>query len=352
MKNSVPEKTIGLDLGDKSSHVVRLNREGEEVERLRIRTREKELVGFFEAHSGSRVALEAGTHSGWVDRLLRELGCEVLVANSRQIPAVTRAVRKSDYRDAETLARLARFDPKLLKPIQHREERRQKDLVKLHAREQLVRSRSRMVCAVRGHCKQFGVRIKRCSPRAFAREVRQSVPPELVEMLNGVLVSIQAISDQIDGYDREIRRLCKQEYPETGVLLQIRGVGELSALAFVLVMQSPERFRTNRKAGPYLGLVPGRCQSGDNDPPQRISKAGNELLRRLLVQCANYLMGHFGIDCDLRRHGEKLKARGGKWAHKRGVVAVARKLAVLMLRLWRTGEVYQPLYNAQKAKAA
>lgn len=352
MENSVPEKTFGFDLGDRWSLVLGLDGEGEEIERKRIRTRKKDVKKHFEQHPGSRVALEAGTHSGWVSRLLKKLGCEVYVANSRQIPAVTHAVRKSDYRDAEMLARLARFDPKLLKAIRHRGEEQQRDLVKLRAREQLVQSRSRLVNSVRGHGKQFGVRIKKCTTRSFPGVARQSLTEELKEAVGGLLVSIQALSDQIDRYDREIRRLCEEEYPETGVLLQIRGVGELTALAFVLVMQSPEYFRTNRQAGPYLGLVPGLRQSGDSNPELRISKAGNGLLRRLLVQCGNYILGPFGQDCDLRRHGEKRLARGGKWARKRAVVAVARKLAVLMLRLWRTGEVYEPLYNAQRAEAA
>lgn len=352
MTNSVPEKTFGLDLGDRWSFVFGLDHEGEQIDRKRVRTRKKDLKKYFEKHRGCRVALEVGNQSGWVSRLLQDLDCEVYVANSRQIPAVTHAVRKSDYRDAEMLARLARFDPELLKAIRHRGEDDQRNLVKINAREQLVRSRSRLVNAVRGHSKQFGVRIKKCTTRSFARVARQMLPEELQEALEELLVSIQALSNQIDRYDREIHRLCVEEYPETGVLLQIRGVGELTALAFVLVMQSPDYFPTNRKAGPYLGLVPGRRQSGDSDPELRISKAGNGLLRRLLVQCGNYILGPFGMDCDLRRHGEKVKARGGKWARKKAVVAVARKLAVLMLRLWRTGEVYEPLYNAQRAEAA
>lgn len=352
LMNSVPERIIGLDLGDRWSKWVELNREGEEVSRGRIRTTKKAMCDFFSDKAGSRVALEAGTHSGWVSRLLIKLGCEVLVANSRQIPMVTEQVQKSDYLDAEMLARLARFDPKLLKPIRHREEEQQRDLVLLHVREQLVRNRTDQVNAVRGHLKQFGARAVKCDPSCFAKRVREQMPEELKPVLGGLLVSIQCQSDRIRELDRQIEQLCQEKYPETELLRQIRGVGALTALAFVLCLQSPEYFASNRKAGAYLGLVPRLKQTGESDPQLRITKAGNEMMRRLLVQSAHYILGPFGVDSDLRRHGEKLAAQGGKRAKKRAAVAVARKLAVLLLCFWRTGQVYEPLYNAQGRAAA
>lgn len=349
--SSVAQKTIGLDLGDRWSKLVELDAEGEEVSRSRVRTSKESIKRSFADKGGYRVALEVGTHSGWVSRKLMKLGCEVLVANSRQIPMVTEQVQKSDYLDAEMLARLARFDPKLLKPIRHREVQQQVDLVLLRSREQLVRGRTDLINTVRGHLKQFGLRAVKCSTESFAARVSEQVPEQLGQALQPLLVTIQCQSDRIREMDQEIERLCAERYPETELLRQIRGVGALTALAFVLSLGSPEYFPSNRKAGPYLGLVPKLHQTGESDPELRISKAGNEMMRRLLVQSAHYILGPFGVDSDLRRHGEKLAAQGGKRARKRAAVAVARKLAVLLLCLWRTGQVYEPLYNAQESEA-
>jgi transposase len=125
----------------------------------------------------------------------------------------------------------------------------------------------------------------------------------------------------------------------------VQGVGALIALAFVLILEDPMRFANCRAAGAYADLVPGQDQSGGSAPQRRISKYGNELLRRLLVGYAHYVLGPFGQDSDFRRHGEKVAQRGGKNARKRVKVPVARKLAVLLHRLWISGEVYDTLYT-------
>jgi transposase len=143
-----------------------------------------------------------------------------------------------------------------------------------------------------------------------------------------------------------IEQLCQEHYPETHHLRQVSGVGPITALAYVLTLDDPDRFRKSREVAPALGLVPKRDQSGDRDPQLRITKTGDSYLRRLLVGSAQYILGPFGPDCDLRRWGLKLAQRGGKNAKKRAVVAVARKLAVLLHHLWVTGEVYDPFYHS------
>ena len=129
---------------------------------------------------------------------------------------------------------------------------------------------------------------------------------------------------------------------------QVEGIGPLTALTFVLTLEDPYRFEKSRSVGAYLGLVPATDQSGDRDPQKRISKEGDEMLRKLLVGSAHYILGPFGSDSDLRRHGEKIASRGGKNAKKRAAVAVARKLSVLLHSLWVSGEVYDPLHNAHR----
>ena len=209
----------------------------------------------------------------------------------------------------------------------------------------LVRTRTKLVNHVRGAVKATGSRLRRCSTRRFAEEVPEQMPAAVQEALKPVLSAIKAVSEQIRQLDRRVDELCETTYPETKLLRQVPGVGAKVALAYVLTLQRADRFRRGRAVGAYLGMVPARRQSGEQDPQLRITKEGDEYVRRMLVQAAQYQLGPFGPDSDLKRFGGRLAERGGKNARKRAVVAVARKLAVLLHRLWRTGEVYEPLHQ-------
>lgn len=341
--------TVGCDLGDRSSEVCVLEAGGDVVLRRSVRTTKRHLGVFFRSYSGARVIVEASAQSRWVSELLTSLGCSVVVANPRQVRLIGRASRKSDKRDAETLARLGRADPALLAPVQHRGEKAQQDLVWIRSRDVLVRSRAAAVTSVRGQVKAFGLRVPTCSPEAFARRARGVISEELLSAFEPILISIETMTAQIRSYDQRIEELA-QGYSETTRMREIKGVGALTSLAFVLTLERPERFKHSRDVGAYLGLTPRQRQSGDSDPQLRISKTGDPYLRRLLVGSAQYILGPFGPDTDLRRHGLKLVARGGKRAKKIAVVAVARKLGVLMHRLWVSGESYVALgYGARKA---
>jgi transposase len=342
------EQVVGLDISDKWCQVHRVSMEtGEVLEESRVRTSRKALEESFGGRQRLRIALEVGPHSPWISRLLEGLGHEVLVAHARRVGLIAGNRRKTDRVDARLLARLARLDPELLCPIQHRGEQAQCDLAVLRSREVVVRARTQLINHVRGSVKAMGQALPKCSAPAFAKKVRERIPVGLQAALWPILDTIAQLSEQIRAYDREIEALCRR-YPETVVLRQVRGVGPLSSLAFVLVLQDPGRFETSRAVGAYLGMVPKMDESGESSPQLRITKEGDALLRRLMIQCAHYILGPLGKDCDLRRHGEKLAQRGGAIAKKKAAVAVARKLAVLLHRLWITGEVYDPLYNAQR----
>lgn len=341
--------TIGLDLGDRYSYLVVLDREGEILEEGRVRTRVRSLEEVFGRFPRSRIAVEVGTQSSWVSRLLSRLGHEVIVANGRKLRLIYENPKKRDRVDAEYLARIARVDIRLLAPIQHRSEETQMDLQVIKTRKKLIQARTQLINHIRNSMKSYGVELTRCTAPAFAKQVAEEIPVALRATIDPVLELIVRLSEQIRQFDREIGRLGEQKYPQTQILRQIRGVGPLTALTFVLVIENPDRFEKSRDVGPYIGLCPGQDQSGERDPELRISKAGDELLRSLLVSCAQYILGPFGEESDLRRHGEKLAARGGKKAKKRAVVAVARKLAVLLHHLWVTGEAYEPLYRSRAA---
>ncbi len=347
MKKSI---TVGMDLGDRKIAVCVLDEEGRKVEEVEIANTESGVKKFISGYQGYsvRVAMETGTHSPWVSRMLKREGCEVLVGNARKLRMIWKSARKSDRRDAEMLARVARYDRELLSPVQHRNEQAQADLAFIRSRDVLVRVRCKLVNHVRSVVKTFGGRVPSCSTDAFSRKAEEYIPVSLKEALMPLIGEIQRLGEQIKRYDRLIVSLGEDRYPETKVLAQVTGVGTLTALAYVLTLEDDQRFKKSRTVGAFLGMVPRRDQSGDTDKQLRITKAGNGYMRRLLVGCAHYILGPFGPDSDLRRHGMKLTARGGKNAKRRSVVAVARKLSVLLLRLWKTNGLYDPLYNANR----
>ena len=344
--------TIGLDVSDRFSEAYSIDSQGEWLESFRVPTTHDGLAQGLSRYAGARVVLEAGTHSPWISRKLERGGLEVIVANPRRVRLIADSDTKSDRMDAEQLARLGRVDPALLKPIVHRGESAQRDRVLLLARDGLVRARSQLINQVRGFAKSLGTRLPSSSSEAFPKRVRAAVSRDLFPGLSTMLRMIEQLTAEIRKMDREVERLSRERYPETGALRQISGVGPLTALAFVLTLEDPRRFASSRAVGAYLGLRPRQRDSGAQRPQLRITKAGDRFLRRLLVGAAQYLLGPFGPETDLRRFGLRLIERGGKGAKKRAVVAVARKLAVVMHRLWLTGEAYEPLGYAERARPA
>jgi len=343
--------TIGLDLGDESSVLHVLDSEGRSVERGKVRTRETSLRKRFGHLEPSRVVLETGTHSPWVSRVLEDCGHEVVVANARRVEAITKNSRKSDEMDAKLLAKLGRIDPELLSPVHHRGRQAQIDLATIRSRDVLVGCRTKLILSARGQVKSLGHRLGKCSAESFHRKTKGEVPEELRPALDPLLAQIGQLTEQIKEFGRRIETMCKERYPETALLRQVKGVGPVTALCFVLTIEVPTRFRRRRTIGAFLGLRPKRKQSGKSDPQLRISKEGDRMLRRLLVGSARYILGPFGPDTDLRRFGEHLASRGGKAARSKAAVAVARKLAVLLLTLWTTSEEYQPLRNTNEGAA-
>jgi transposase len=344
--------TIGLDLGDRSSAYCVLNEAGEIVLEHKVATTPEAMRQVFGSMPQCRIAMETGTHSPWVSRLLTMLGHEVIVGHAPKVRLIPKSRRKDDRLDARTLARLARIDPELLSPVKHRSAQAQLHLTEIRARAVLVNARTALVNAVRGLVKSSGERLRKCDTQQVRREASSGLSAELRKALEPLLQEIESLNERIKEYDRRIEKMAKETYPKTALLKQVKGVGDLIATAYVLTLEDPHRFRKSRDAGCFVGLQPGRRNSGESEPQMRISKEGDEYLRALLVQGAHYILGPFGEDSDLRRWGQKLAARGGKNGKKRAVVAVARKLAVLLHRLWVGGEVYEPLRNGQKAMTA
>ena len=341
----------GLDLGDKYSHVCLIDLDGRIVESKKIRTSAPALEKYFSGWTAMRVVFEAGTHANWIYRLLERLGHEVLMADARRLALITHSLSKDDRSDAERLAQLGLLMPEMLNPVQPCSLEVQHDRAVLKARDTLIATRTKLINSVRGTLKSFGYRLPSCDGSAFTKKAAAHIPAELAT-LRPLLLVIQHVTDEIHRYDKRIEQLCER-YPATRRLRSIRGVGPITALAFVLNLNNDARLlRTSRDAGPRVGLRPKRRESGARAPELSITKSGDRMLRRLLVQCSQYILGRHGEDSALRRWGLRLAERGGKSAKRKAIVAVARKLAVLLHVLWKRDIDFDPFYGTDLRQAA
>ena len=337
--------TIGIDLGDRRSHLAILDRSTGEMTRKVIPTVPASFAEFFgQCPRDSLVALEASTHARWAKTLLEGLEHRVLVADPRKFRLIAESTKKTDENDAEITCVVADAIPELLNPVELRSDQAQQDLEILHARELLVRQRAQAIAHVRTVVKGTGARLKGCSTATFHKQAPAQIPQSLRPSLLPLVAIVEAMTQQIAAFDKEVEQVAKARYPDaTKQLQQVAGVGPLTSLAFTLVVGDLRRFAKLRSVPAYLGLAPGSRDSGKSKPQLPISRNGNELARRLLVTSAQYILGPFGPDSALRRWGQQLVDRGGSHAKQRAVVAVARKLAFLLATLLRSGEPYDPL---------
>lgn len=343
--------TIGLDLGDRTSRYCILDAEGEVLSEGELPTTKTGLNSLFGKMPCSRVALEVGTHSPWVSRQIAGLGHEAIVANPHKVKLITQSGRKNDRIDAQKLARLARVDPKLLSPVRHRGAEAQADLAVIRARAELVEARTALVNCARGLVKPMGERLRKCDADQVGAGLAAGLGAEVQKIVEPLLKSVEAISQQIEVYDEKIAEIA-QRYPEVELLTQVYGVGTLIGLTYILTIEDAERFQHSRDVGAFLGIQPKQRESGDSQPELGISKTGDRLLRSYLVQAAHCMLRQGAPDSDLRAWGLGKMGAGGKRAKRRALVGMARKLAVLLHRLWVMGEVYDPLYNRKAVQAA
>lgn len=340
--------TIGLDVGDRRSRLCVIDAQAQVRQRRWVSSTREGLHAELQGRPRALVVLEAGTHSPWMSRLIHELGHDVHVAHPVKAANLMKSKLKTDDRDAEQLARLGRSDREMLgAPVRHRSEQQQQDRALLLSRDRLVRARASLALFVRGSVKPVGARIGSITTAAFGRKALEQIPQGLRPALVPQLEVAKELSRQIAELDRLIEATARLRYPQTEQLRQVHGVGPITSLAFVLTIHDPRRFNAETVAA-YLGLVPAKKQSGEYDPQLPITHAGDRMTRRLLIECAQSILAR-GQDCDLRRWGHALAHRGGAGAGQRAAVAVARRLAGLLLALWKTGETYKPLRTLEPA---
>ena len=357
MNNANTEMYLGMDVSEKSIELFALSADNKKESKGKIVNNPAKIKAFLaDVKNTSRltVALETGTHSPWLSKMLEEHGCKVLVGHARKLRAIWGDDHKCDQRDAEMLARIARMDPKLLYPIKHVSQEARAEQAVIKARDVLVKTSTMLINYLRGTLRSFGISTSEIPSTSMHSKLMPLVPKDLRPALRGIIKQLKEVRMQIKEYDKKLTELCKK-HKETKIFQQLNGVGPVTAITFALIIADPRRFNSAGRVGSYLGLTPKRDQSGEVDKQLGITKSGNGMLRSHLVKAANYIMGPFGVDSELRRYGERIAAKGGKIARRKAKVAVARKLAVTMWRLWIDEAEYDPFFKEhqrQKKKAA
>jgi transposase len=340
----------GVDIGDKRSYVRLVGLDGELLEEIKIPTRPAAIEKYFRSWPRLRVVLETGGHTNWIRRLIAELGHEVFVADARQLQLISQSYAKNDRNDAYWLAELGRTNTDLLAPVEPRGQQVEQHRSWLQGRETLVGARTKLINSLRGIAKSHGIRFGPCGMTKWAAAVEEQCPAVLQTILKPMARIIAALTQEINELDRRLEKLGKEQYRVTQLLRTVDGVGPLTSLAFVLELNNDVgRVKRSRQMGAVVGCRPKQRDSGESSPELGITKAGNPMLRRLLVQCSQRILGPFGVDSDLRRWGLQLAARGKKRAKRRAVVAAARKLAVLLHAMWRKNEAWKPFPNGEPA---
>lgn len=334
--------TIGMDLGNKKHAVCALDAKGTILFRTEVPNNPESLEGFFREQAGATVAMETGLCCRWISTLARAQGCRVLVGNARKLAAIWQSKRKNDRNDALLIARLARADPELFHPVELRDDEHHAMVQIIRLREQAVGSRTALVNSIRGTCKARGVFLPVCDASCFHKAAKELLEGDLARLVAPLLGILEVLRESIRDYDRMLESYAREHFAkETDLLRTIPGCGPITACAFVAHVGNPSRFQKARSAGPNFGLTPAQEQSGETDAPRRISKAGSSLVRHLLMTAANYILRESSPDTALKRHGLRICARGGKVARRKAKVAVARKLAVTMLAMLKTGRPYE-----------
>src|SRR5579862_6447772 len=266
------QHTIGLDLGDRWSYYCVLDGVGKIILEQKLPTTPEAMKHIFEKQPRSRIALETGTHSPWFSRLLTELGHEVIVAHAQKVELITKSSRKDDRHDARTLARLARIDPELLGPVRHRSAQAQIHLSVIRARAELVKARTALINAARGLAKSFGERLPKRGAQQVDRNLAAALSTALREVVEPLLREVESLNERVGEYDQRIEQIAKEVYPEVALLKQVKGVGTQIALTYLLTIDDPHRFAKSREVGCFLGLRPGRRNSGQSEDRRTSAK--------------------------------------------------------------------------------
>ena len=339
---------VGLDVSLKTTSVCILGDDGSPVFEGKVATEPAALARLIRKRAPDlvRVGLESGPTSAWLTHALEAEELPVVCLDARHAQAVL-SVRpnKSDPSDARGLAEMVRVG--WFRSVQVKSMTSHERKALLIARQQLVETRVRIDNQVRGILKTFGLVIGACGRGQIGQRASELAKgrPEVDGIVTAMLVVRDSLVQQIAVFDRVIRRLVKGD-DTARRLMSVPSIGPVVALAFMSTIDDPQRFSHARDVGAYIGLTPKRYQSGELDLAGRISKCGDGFMRTCLYEAAGVLLTKVKRWSPLKAWGVRLMKRVGA---KKAKVAVARKLAVILFRIWKDGTKFQWTQEAEMA---
>jgi len=330
---------VGLDVSMEETSVCVLDDDGAIVWRGVCASRPAAMAAVLAARAPEldRVVLESGPLSHWHWHGLRALSVPVVCVDARHAhKALSVRINKTDAKDAEGLAQLARFG--WYCEVRVKSHSAQHDRALLGARERLVKVRRDLENQVRGLLKVHGLLIGKIATGKYHARVHELLQeiPTLAAMILPLLEVRRVVLREYDGLHRQVLALAK-ESAACRLLMSCPGIGPVTALAYRAVIDDPGRFAKSSSVGAYLGLTSRRWQSGAVDWSGRISKFGDPMLRHLLYEAANALLSRVKQSCPLKRWGLRLQKRLGA---RKAKVALARRLAVILHRMWSDGSEF------------
>jgi transposase len=336
---------VGLDVSQKSTSICVIDAYGECVWEGVCASEPAEIARTVceRAPDAETIGFETGPLAVWHWHALHDYGLPVVCLHARHAhAAIKMQINKTDRNDAYALAQIVRTGWYRAVEVKSMDTHRIR--LMLTARARVVSMRTTLYSQIRGLLKTFGIVLRPAKGGSFEQLVRQAISSDA--QLQGVIGSLLTIwcslTDELRIYDREVERAARN-HEVCRLLMTTPGVGSLTALAFVTAIDNPCRFRRSIDVGAYLGLTPRRYQSGEVDRVGRISKCGDRMARSLLFEAAHILLTRIKTRSALQTWGQALSRRVGP---KKAKVAVARRLAVTLHRMWVDGAEFAPALGA------
>lgn len=331
---------IGLDVSLAKTAICMISEHGKIAREAQVASEPEALVRWIRDQDGviATIGLEAGPLSQWLHRGLSEAGLDVVLMETRQVKGALKAMPiKTDRRDAEGIARLLHLG--WFRPVHCKSVSAQEIRAVLGARKAIQQGMIALEMSLRGLLRNFGLKVGAISRGRFEHRIRElAAGNSMLETATEPMLRARAsLRQELGGLERRVRQLA-QDDPACPRLMSMPGVGAVVALTFRSAVDDPARFTSSKRVGPWVGLTPSRHQSGERDVSGGITKAGDVNLRRALCQAATVMM-HRGRSTWLRTWASQVARRRGR---KRAMVALARRIGVILHRMWVDGTAFRP----------
>lgn len=343
---------VGLDVSLKTVFICILNEKGKIIKEEEL-TSTPESIGGFLKDTGltiTKIGLESGNLTHYLKKGLLEMGYEVACMEARKMAAILATIiNKTDKNDARGIAEALRVGH--YKECVHRTDASIEIRTLLHGRQTIVQERSHLTTSIKGHLKVYGIKLGKGTSKNFRTRVEQAIAelnPRVKKVIDSLLNVFEILEEEIKELDRLVKEAGKDD-EQVQLLQSMDGIGPITALAFKAEIDNSKRFENSKDVAAYLGLTPSQYSSGEVFRQGRISKQGSKQVRCLLVEAATVLLMRCKTWSKLKAWGLKLLRKKGK---KKAIIAVARKMAVILHRMLITGKEFERTDKKTEQKVA